>query len=201
MRSSNVIPVTALPNEVNGSQSPLWWSMVLLIVIEVMAFGALVSSYFYLRFYAPDWPLAGIERPALLLPTINTVILLASMVPIYWADRGMRQGNLRRLILGFAAAVLVAIVFLVLLVIEYRGLNYTWATNAYGSIVWVIVGFYAMHVASAIIMVLAVGALAWTGYFTARRRSGVEVACLFWYFVALVWIPLYLTVYMSPYLL
>ena len=60
-----------LPLNLNDRRAPLWWGMVGLITVEAVLFGSLIVSYFYLRFYAPEWPIGGIAKPSLLLPSIG----------------------------------------------------------------------------------------------------------------------------------
>jgi cytochrome c oxidase subunit III len=197
-REAAVIDVSHLPNLVSGSRGTLWWSFVLLLTIESAVFGTLISSYFYLRMGAPEWPPAGISPPDLLLPTINTVVLLLSSVPMYLADKGITQGKVHRLIWGASGAILLATVFLVLKVVEYADVYYRWDDHAYGSIVWLIIGFHSAHVASVVLKTIIILILAVRGYFNAERHLGVQVNGLYWHFVVLVWIPLYIVLYWTP---
>ncbi|HVL66507.1 MAG TPA: cytochrome c oxidase subunit 3 [Vicinamibacterales bacterium] len=196
-----VIDVGPLPNLVQKSRGSLWWGMVLLLVIEATVFGTLVASYFYLRLGTPEWPPPGVEPPKLLLPTLNTLVLLASSVPMYLADTGMAQGRQRRLLWGAAGAITLAVVFLVLKVIEYSDVPYRWDDHAYGSIVWLIIGFHSAHVASVVLKTIVVWILGYRGYFTRDRVLGVQINGLYWHFVVLVWLPLYAVLYWSPRLL
>jgi len=193
-----VIHVGHLPNLVSGSRGTLWWAMVLLLVIEATVFSTLISSYFYLRMGQPEWPPAGIDPPKLLLPTINTFILLASSIPMYLADSGITQGKQRRLVWGAAAATTLAAVFLALKVVEYAGVPYRWDDHAYASIVWLIIGFHSAHVASVVLKTIVVMVLGYRGYFNERRHLGVQINGLYWHFVVLVWIPLYVVLYWTP---
>ncbi len=195
------IDISHLPNLVSGSRGTIWWAMVLLLVVEATVFGTLIASYFYLRMTEPDWPPAGVDPPKLLLPTINTLILVASSVPVYLADTGIARGNQRRLVAGMVAAALMAAVFLVLKVIEYSSVTYAWDSHAYGSIVWLIIGFHSSHVGSVVLKTVVVAILGARGYFTAERHLGVEINGMYWHFVVAVWIPLYLVLYWSPRLL
>jgi len=201
MNGTAAIDVSHLPNLVSGGRAPLWWAMVLLLAIEGTVFATLVVSYFYLRMVAPAWPPPGVEPPELLLPTINTIVLLASSVPMYIADRGITKGRSRRLLVGLGIAVALAIVFLVLKVVEYSGVSYRWDDHAYGSIVWTIIGFHSAHVMSLVLKSLVVGTLAWRGYFDGRRHLGVQINGLYWHFVVAVWVPLYAVLYWAPRLL
>src|SRR5207249_2757619 len=86
--------------ESTDTRAPAWWGMVLFIATEAALFASLLVSYFYLRASAPSWPPPGLERPELSVPVVMTVVLLASSVPMAWADRGIQQGRQGRLILG-----------------------------------------------------------------------------------------------------
>jgi cytochrome c oxidase subunit III len=193
--------VTSTIASSRGSQPPIWNGMLLLILVESVVFATLISSYLYLRSGALEWPLGGIEKPKLLLPTINLFVLLASSIPIYLADQGIRKGNQTRLKVGLIASGVLAAVFLTLKYIEYSGLDYNWATNAYGSIVWTITGFHSAHVISLLLKTIVVTVLAFMGYFNAERNMGVQANGVYWHFVVVVWVPLYALIYLSPYLL
>lgn len=181
-----------------GSQAPVWWGMIGLIVIESTVFGSLIASYFYLGMGHEDWPPPGIKDPDLLLPTIGTAALLLSSVPMLWADRGIRRGELFPLRIGLLISLVLGLVFLGLKVVEYSDVEYRWDSHAYGSIVWIIIGFHGTHVVALALKTVVVSALAWLGFFTRERRLGVTTNGLYWHFVVIVWIPLYLVLYWSP---
>lgn len=193
-----VIDVRHLPNLVAGSRAPLWWGMVMLLVIESAVVGTLITTYFYLRITHPEWPPAGVDPPKLLLPTVNTLILLASSVPMYLADRGITHGRTRQLFWGMIGSIVLGVTFLFLKVIEYSGVPYRWDDHAYGSIVWLMIGFHSAHVASVILKSVVVAVLAWRGYFNAERLLGVQVNGLYWHFVVAIWLPLYAVLYWAP---
>jgi cytochrome c oxidase subunit III len=197
-REAAVIDVSHLPNLVSGSRGTLWWSFVLLLVIEATVFATLITAYFYLRMGAPEWPPAGISPPDLALPTFNTFILVLSSVPMYLADKGITQGKVHRLLWGGITAIVLATIFLVLKVVEYSDVYYRWDDHAYGSIVWLIIGFHSAHVASVIMKTIVMMILGWRGYFNERRHLGVQVNGLYWHFVVFVWLPLYAVLYWAP---
>lgn len=194
------LPVSTIISS-KGSQPPFWWGMILLIIIEAVVFASLISSYFYLRAGAEVWPLDYIDPPDLLLPIIGTVVLLLSSIPIYYADRGIQKGDQRRQKIGLAIGFVLGLIFLVIKVIEYSGKTYDWSTNAYGSIVWVIIGYHAVHVLALLIKTAVVGVLAFRDYFDEERNAAMQVNGLYWHFVVIVWIPLFLTLYIAPHVL
>jgi cytochrome c oxidase subunit III len=186
-----------LPTLVSGPRAPGWWGILFLIFIEIMVFGSLMMSYYYLSAGEPRWPPAGIDPPDLLLPSLNSLILLATAVPIYWATRRIRRGDRTGLLIGLGLAIIMGIVFLALKWVEYSNLDYNWATNAYGSIVWTMTGFHAVHVLAVVLKTAAIWVVGWQGYFNERRYVAVDGNSVYWYFVIGIWIPLYLTIYIA----
>lgn len=196
-----VVPADMLPVDLSDKRAPVWWGVVLMIVIETTVFASLIASYFYLKSNSPVWPQGGIEPPELLLPSINAGILLLSSLPVWWADSGIRKGDTRRLKIGLGVGFVMGVAFLVLKYVEYSSKDYSWSTNAYGSIIWTITGFHSAHVVVLLIKTLVVEVLAFRGYFSERRNIGVQVNGLYWHFVVLAWVPLFATLYLSPRLL
>lgn len=184
-----------------GNRHPLWWGVVGLILIELSVVSAFIAAYFYLAVNAPAWPPPGVEPPPLLWPSLNVVLLLASMGTMYWASWGINRGNQRILVWGVTLSVLLHGAVLVLRGLQMAAFPYRWDEHAYASIVWTITGFHFTHVASAIVGSAAVAVLAARGYFTRERQLAVIVDTLYWYFVSAVWVPFYLVLYWSPRLL
>jgi cytochrome c oxidase subunit I+III len=191
------LPVSTIASHF-GIKPPFFWGLMGLIVIETVVVAALITTYFFLRAGSQFWPQDQISPPELLLPTINTFILLASSIPIYWADHSIRKGNQKNLKIGMAVGALLGIIFLVLKYVEYSDTAYLWNTNAYASISWTIIGFHSAHVIALLLKTIVVGTLAFQGYFNEYRNAGVQANGIYWHFVVLIWIPLYLTLYIAP---
>ncbi|MCT7376281.1 cytochrome c oxidase subunit 3 [Chelativorans salis] len=177
---------------------PLWWGILGVVTIEATVVASLIASYFYLRMDAEAWPPPGVDPPGLLFPTINLVLLVTSSGTMYWAGWGINRENKLVLTLGTSASVALASLVLVLRGIELSDLGFLWNSHPYGSIVWTMMGFHFVHVVSAIIGTAVVAFLAGIGYFTRERQLGVVVDTLYWYFVAGIWIPLYLVLCWAP---
>ena len=184
---------------VHGHQ-PGWWGMVMLIITEATLFVYLLASYFYLRAEAPAWPPGGIDRPDLLVPSLNSVILLSSSVPMWWADSGIRSGSQPRLMLGLAASFGLGALFLLIQGFEYARLGFAPQFNAYGSAFFTITAFHGGHVLAGLVMMALMQVRTWLGHFDARRHLAIETTALYWHFVDGVWIFIFATLYLSPYL-
>lgn len=186
------------PGSVEARRPPEWWGMALFIATEAALFAFMLAAYFYLRNGAPEWPPAGIERPRIALPAINTVILLSSSVPMHWADRSIRCGNDLSLGIGLAASFLLGATFLYIQAVEYDMQGYAFGANAYTSIFYTITGFHAAHVLVGLGVNAYAQARTWAGHFHAHNWIAVRNTALYWHFVDVVWLAIFFSLYLSP---
>ena len=88
---------------------------------------------------------------------------------------------------------------LVVRIFEFTAMNVSWDTNAYGSIVWTLLGLHTTHIITDVIDTLVVGALMFTRHGNNQRRFGdVQDNAMYWNFVVLTWLPLYVCIYWVP---
>jgi heme/copper-type cytochrome/quinol oxidase subunit 3 len=81
---------------------------------------------------------------------------------------------------------------------EFAHLNVSWDQNAYGSILWVILGLHATHLVTDVGDTLVLTVLMFTRHATPRRFSDVTDNAFYRYFVVLSWLPLYFLIYWVP---
>lgn len=177
---------------------PLWWGILMAVWIEAAVVTGLIASYFYLAAQNPVWPPEGVDPPDLLWPTLVLIALPISSWTMWWAGKGSDAGRRVQLATGVTASVALAVLALAFRSIQFAQFEVKWSDHAYGSILWAITGFHYTHVASAVIGTGVVAYLAWIGYFTPQRQLGVVVDTLYWYFVAGVFAPIYLVLYIAP---
>jgi heme/copper-type cytochrome/quinol oxidase subunit 3 len=184
------------------SASNAFWGMVMLIATEAALFAVFIASYYYLRWHTPGpWPPDELKDPKLLLPAVMTGVLLSSSVPVYWAERGIRQGRQGQLRLGLALGTLLGVAFFALQLYEYHDIaekEFTPRTDAYGSSFFLITGVHGMHVLAGLLLLLWAQAMAWLGHYDVRRHQGVQLSALYWHFVDAAWIVIFATLYLSP---
>lgn len=196
-----VADVRQLPRTVFGHRSLMWWGTVGFIIIEGSTLFICLVSYFYLRRNYATWPPQHIYRPALLLPTIQAALMLASNIPMRWVDRAssrMDVGGVRR---GMVICSVLIVVMCVLRVFEFRALNVRWDTTAYGSAAWATLVAHTTLLVLEAAETIAMTALMFSPSLEERDLSGVSDNALYWYFLTGVWIPLYLVVFLSPYVI
>jgi cytochrome c oxidase subunit III len=191
------LDVSGLPDYAFGHRSRLWWGTAGFIVIESTAFALALFAYFYLRSKLPEWP-PGVAPPDLLWGTLNTVVLLASAVPNQWAKKAAEEQQLGRVRLWLVVCLAIGVVFLIIRGFEFTTLNCAWDTNAYGSIVWAIMGLHTAHLLTDLVDTAVLTALMFTRHGRDRRFVDVSENAFYWYFVVVVWLPLYAVIYWVP---
>jgi cytochrome c oxidase subunit I+III len=189
----------ALP-EAPVHRSTVWGGMVLLAAIEGTALGSLLVGYFYLWMGTPEWPPGGIDRPDVLLPSISLGLLLVSLWPMQRAVSGFQVGSAAPLRRVLPIAIGLALGYLVVKAMSYASLEFDWQAHAYGSIVWTIGGYQALHALAILILGAAVWMLARRGKLE-QRRQAVEALAVYWYFTALSALPEFGTLYLAPHLI
>jgi cytochrome c oxidase subunit 3 len=188
-----------LPVGSKGRHASGWWGMLALVVTEAALFAYLLFSYFYIASQAHGpWPPDG--RPSLLLAVTNTIILIIGSLTIRYGERGIQQGSRRRLMTGLLVTLVLGVVFLGLQVLEWHNKSFSLTSGVYGSLYFTITGFHMAHVLIGLVMI-AVLAL-WTSfdYFGAQRHAAVSIGAIYWHFVTVVWLAVFATFYVAPYL-
>lgn len=192
--------IVAPPSARSRGRSVGWWGIVVVIATEGTIFLGLLSTYFFLRASSPRWPPAGVEAPELPLISVFTVVLLASSLPIFWAEAGIARGQQGRLRAGLLVSFLLGAAFLGNQAYEYNHLPFGWTDHAYGSIFWTTTGLHGLHVLGGLLISLVVQAKAWTGKLSAEHHESMQVFSLYWHFVDAVWIFVFSSLYLSAHL-
>ncbi|MFN2608924.1 MAG: heme-copper oxidase subunit III [Acidimicrobiales bacterium] len=177
-----------------------WWGMAVLIMTEAMVFVILLAAYFFLRAAAKEWPIGGIEVPKLRLSVPFSFVLWGSSLPIFWAEAGIRKGNVGALKAGVLISFLMGLSFLAYTLYDFHDLHFGWRDNAYGSIYYTIVGLHALHVVIGLGMNLVVQAKARLGRYDHGHYASAEVFFLYWHFVDVVWLFVFPSLFLSPHL-
>jgi cytochrome c oxidase subunit 3 len=192
------IDVGGLPAGAFGSRSLMWWGTMGIVLIEGTAFGLAIGAYFYLRTRTPTWPPGGVATPDLLWGTVNTFVLLASLIPNELAKRAGERVDLRRVQFWLTVCLLFGIGFNAIRVFEFMHLNVRWDHDAYGSIVWLLLGLHTTHIVTDFLDSAVLTVLMFTGPIEERRFIDVEENAVYWYFVVLAWLPIYGVIYWAP---
>jgi heme/copper-type cytochrome/quinol oxidase subunit 3 len=198
MRHRVVADLAHLPLHGKGSASQTWWGTLAFMLIEGTGFAIAITVYLYLFILAPQWPI-GAPPPDLGPGTVMTLVLLASLLPNWFAARWAKAEDLRKVRIGMVIMSVVGIIPLIIRIFEFKALNVSWDSNAYGSILWVLLGLHTTHVITDVADTFVLAAVMFTRHGDNKRRFGdVSDNALYWYFVVAAWLPLYACLYWVP---
>jgi cytochrome c oxidase subunit III len=193
-----VLDASKLPPHGLGTASPTWWGTSAFMLIEGTGFALAVAVYLYLMSIAPNWPLNA-PKPDLLAGTLLTALLIASVVPNVLVNRWAKNQDLRKVRIGLVVMSVLGLAALIIRAFEFPAVHVKWDDNAYGSVVWLILGLHTTHIITDLIDTLVLMCLMFTRHGDAPRRYGdVEDNAMYWNFVVVAWIPLYVCVYWLP---
>lgn len=198
MKTRPAIDVRELPTSAFGPKSLMWWGTLGYIAIETSGFGLGIASYLYLAQKAQEWPLAA-PGPDLWPGTIMTVLLVLSLLPNSILKRSAKASQLHNTRLGLVIMSVFGVLPLIVRVFEFKALNVSWDTNAYGSIVWLLLGLHTLHIGTDAVDTLVLTALMFTKHGHMQRRlSDVNDNAVYWDFVVISWLPIYFLIYWFP---
>ncbi len=170
--------------------------VIVFLIAEAMIFLGLFTAYLTFRAMAPVWPPEGQPERELLLPGINTVILIASSFVMHNAEPAIKKNDVKGMRLWFGITAVMGAVFLAGQVYEYFNLEFGLTTNLYASTFYVLTGFHGLHVLFGLVLILAV---LWRSlkpdHYSDTSHFGIEAAEIYWHFVDVVWIVLFLLLY------
>ena len=197
--SARTLDVSGLPTFAFGNRTILWWATAALAAIEGTVFAMAIVTYVYLRGRQPEWP-PNLPAPGLFWGSVNLLIMLASVVPNEWTKRQAGKLKWKEVLFGLFVCIAVASAFLVVRVFEFGALGCRWDTNAYGSIVWTLLGLHTAHLLTDFIDTVVLTAVLYR-HPSPKRYVDVTENAMYWYFVVGSWIPIYVVIYFGPYLL
>jgi heme/copper-type cytochrome/quinol oxidase subunit 3 len=183
------IDVSRLPEFAFGERGLMWWGVVGFLSIEATMLIICFVSYFYLRDRVTDWPPPPVELPDLLIPSIVTVHLV---------ERAAKRLDRRKALIWMLVSDAIGISFLVLRGFEFTALNVSWDTNAYGSIVWTIIGIHTFHLISEVIESIVITLIIARGHTEPKYFVDLTDNALYWYFIVAIWIPCYVIIFLAP---
>jgi heme/copper-type cytochrome/quinol oxidase subunit 3 len=197
MSHRRVLDVSPLPTGAFGHQGLIWWGTVGFMVIEGSMFVLVLIAYFYFRIQVSDWP-PSLPDPSPGFGTANLLLVIVSCIPAALAKMAAEKHDLSRVKVWLSVLTGLGVVALVLRAFEFPALNCRWDDNAYGSIVWMLLGLHTTHVATDVVDSAVLLALTFRAPVSQQRYVDISENSLYWYFIVLWWFPIYLTIYFAP---
>ncbi len=166
------------------------------LVADAMTFAGFFAAYLTFRAVNPLPEGAHFERE-LLLPTLNTVLLLVSSITFHRAGSALRRADNAGCRSWLLLTVALGAAFLAGQMVEYFNLPFGLTDNLFASTFYALTGFHGLHVTLGVICILIVWWQARPGgRLTASEHFGLEAAELYWHFVDGIWVVLYGILYL-----
>lgn len=205
MSTRTVIDVSELPHHEFDTYDPVWWGNNMLLAIETSMFMILISTYFYLRQNFTLWPppvaqLTDTLRPLpeLTYGTLNTCLLLVSCVPMVITELSARRDNRLLSKIGLVICAVCGVTAIVLRSFEFSAVYFRWDSNAYGSIVWFLLGMHLVHLLVMTIEAIVLAIWIFTREYDMKHRVDIVTLAIYWYWVVAIWLMIYGVVYFTP---
>jgi cytochrome c oxidase subunit 3 len=168
------------------------FGLVVFLIAEGMIFMGMFGAYLAFRSTLPSWPPEGTPELELLLPGVNTAILISSSFVIHNADSAIKKNDVKGMRTWMAITAAMGAIFLAGQAYEYFHLKFGLTTNLFASAFYVLTGFHGLHVLVGVLCILAVLWRSRTqGHYSNEKHFGIQAAELYWHFVDVIWIILF----------
>ena len=196
LQSESIQQETVSSEHDHGHGDHRLFGLATFLLADGMTFAGFFAAYLTFRAVNP-LPTGHNYELELLLPTINTLLLLISSFTFHRAGAALRRGNhplCQRWLLVTAA---LGFSFLAGQMKEYFDLPFGLTDNLFASTFYAITGFHGLHVTLGGVMILIVW---WQsregGRITVDNQFPLEAAELYWHFVDGIWVILYGLLYL-----
>jgi cytochrome c oxidase subunit III len=172
--------------------------MVIFLGGWAMMFGGLFFAYAIVRLKAMSWPPPGETHVPVVMPAINTVVMLASSVTLALGLAAVRAARPNALKAYLGLAIALGIAFVTMQWVVWRELFANGLrpdSGIYGSVFYGLTVFHAIHVVVGLIGLLALLPRALRGRFTVQNHIPVRMWAMYWHFVDFVWVVMFISVY------
>ena len=166
---------------------------------EVMFFAALVSALFVLRVGLGAWPPPLEPRLPIAVTAANSVVLIGSSVSMVAALRALRRRDRGRFVRMLVTTAALGALFLTVQGYEWIqliGFGLTLSSSVYGATFYTLIGLHGLHVAGALVWLLATTVRATRARFADGRITPVQACAMYWHFVVGLWPVLFVAVYL-----
>jgi cytochrome c oxidase subunit 3 len=178
--------------------SRLRTAMILFIASEAAIFASFFAAIIYARTHAKAWPPEGMPHFQILLPAVNTGILLSSSVTCHLAHVALERKNREGVVSALLLTIFLGAIFLCGQAYEYGVLNgeaFTIKSGIFGSTFFMLTGFHGLHVLMGIVFLNVVYGAVMRGRVTHDQQFPLKAASWYWHFVDAIWVCVFILVY------
>jgi heme/copper-type cytochrome/quinol oxidase subunit 3 len=81
---------------------------------------------------------------------------------------------------------------------EFSAVYFRWDSNAYGSVVWFLLGMHMLHLLVLTTEAVLLTIWIFTREFDMKHRMDIVTVGVYWYWVTAIWVLLYVIIYFVP---
>ncbi|MGH7660656.1 MAG: cytochrome c oxidase subunit 3 [Vulcanimicrobiaceae bacterium] len=159
----------------------------LFLASELMFFAAWFATYYDLRGHNAVWPPPGVH-PDKVESGIGTLFLGLSSLLVWLAVRNIRKEQWMKARVWLSVAILCGVIFLAIAVHGWLKNHFGLGTNSYGSILYALTGFHALHVTAGVVALAYVLSGVNRSAFAGAKAAGADAVGYYWHFVFIVWL-------------
>lgn len=141
-------------------------------------------------------PIEGIQMDKLLVPTANTLFLLASGAAFTWVQYHYLAKLYNQIIYGFTVTMIFSIFFILCQWHEYVVAGHQLNDSVFGSTLYLLTAFHGAHVLIGSIFILVSFWRFVLGQFEMGDPVGITLAAWYWHFVDVIWLLVFVWVYL-----
>jgi len=143
-----------------------------------------------------NWPPKNIKffNP-ILIPLLNTIILLTSRFTITLTHFYLLINNKKKSINFLIYTIILSIYFIILQRIEYNQATFTFSDSIFGASFFIATGFHGLHVIIGTIFLILNIIRIKKLHFSYLHHIRFELAAWYWHFIDIIWLFLYITFY------
>ena len=124
----------------------------------------------------------------------STIVVLLSSASMQWAVHLARRDNLEKVKIAISITILLGVAFIFAQLNAYNQLvdmGLFLVGNPSSSFLYIITGMHALHIVSAIIVLLVIFANVFQYKVHSKSMMGIRLASIFWHFLGALWVYLY----------
>ena len=197
VNESQVVIDSQQESEHHGHPDYRMFGVILFLIADSMTFIGFFAAFLIYRTIMPEWPPEGTPELELLVPIINTAILVASSFVMHRGQSALKNNDVKGLQVWFGITAVMGIAFLLGQSYEYFNAEFGLTTNLFASCFYALTGFHGLHVLVGVMLILSV---LWRSrtpeHYSSSSHFGVEAAEIYWHFVDVIWLVLFVLVYL-----
>ena len=173
------------------------FGLIIFLIADGMTFAGFFAAYLTYKAVNP-LPEGAIYELELLIPTINTILLLVSSATFHKAGKALIKKHHHESQKWLLITSTLGITFLICQLFEYFHLPFGLTDNLFASTFYALTGFHGLHVTLGTLMILII---LWQtringGSVSYKNMFPFEAVELYWHFVDGIWVILFIILYL-----